>query len=146
MIRVRFHKQPRGRWDAPCRTLQTSTFPLDNGSTRTIISSRNTKTDFKLWSPLYVTGSLLVTETCLRQPLERNILLTESGRAYARNLMELVYRAEDKALKETMEQYSDTFIEAIEFYGAALKTAFQEEQDGRGEAPSAETPQPEHLE
>ena len=62
---------------------------------------------------------------------ERNILLTDAGRDYARSLMGCLYRAEDRALKETFARYSDTFIEALEFFGSALKTAIQEEEDGK---------------
>ncbi|MBO5244564.1 MAG: MarR family transcriptional regulator [Selenomonadales bacterium] len=58
---------------------------------------------------------------------EMHILLTEEGRAYAKELMGFLYRAEDKALTKTLDKYSDTFIEAIEFFGASLKEAFDEE-------------------
>ena len=60
---------------------------------------------------------------------EMNIMLTDAGRAYAKEFMGFLYRAEDNALKKTIDRYSDTFIEAIEFFGANLKEAFSEEQD-----------------
>lgn len=60
---------------------------------------------------------------------EMNIMLTDAGRAYAKDFMGFLYRAEDKALKKTIDRYSDSFIEAIEFFGASLKEAFSEEQD-----------------
>ena len=60
---------------------------------------------------------------------EMNIMLTDAGRAYAKDFMSFLYCAEDKALKKTLARYSDTFIEAIEFFGASLQEAFSEEQD-----------------
>ncbi len=63
---------------------------------------------------------------------EMNIMLTDAGRAYAKDFMGFLYRAEDKALKKTIDRYSDTFIEAIEFFGASLQEAFDEEmEDGK---------------
>ena len=46
---------------------------------------------------------------------EMDIMLTDAGRAYTKDFMGFLYRAEDKALKKTLDRYSDTFIEAIEF-------------------------------
>lgn len=58
---------------------------------------------------------------------EMHIMLTDAGRDYAKSFMGFLYRAEDIALKKTIEKYSDAFIEAIEFFGASLKEAFDEE-------------------
>ena len=58
---------------------------------------------------------------------EMNIMLTDAGRAYAKDFMGFLYRAEDKALKKTIDRYSDSFIEAIEFFGASLTEAFEEQ-------------------
>lgn len=60
---------------------------------------------------------------------EMHILLTDAGREYAAGFLGFLYRAEDKALKKTVEKYSDSFIEAIEFFGVRLKEAFDEEQE-----------------
>ncbi len=60
---------------------------------------------------------------------EMNIMLTDAGRAYAKDFMGFLYRAEDKALKKTIDRYSDTFIEAIEFFGSSLQKAFSEEME-----------------
>ncbi len=65
---------------------------------------------------------------------EMNIMLTDAGRTYAKDFMGFLYRAEDRALKKTIDRYSDTFIEAIEFFGASLQEAFSEElemEDGK---------------
>jgi len=58
---------------------------------------------------------------------EMQIILTDKGKAYANEFMSFVYRAEDKALTKTLDKYSDTFIEALEYFGARLKEAFEED-------------------
>ena len=66
---------------------------------------------------------------------EMHIMLTDAGREYAKGFMGFIYRAEDKALKRTLEKYSDEFIEVIEFFGASLKEAFDEESEfGKNES------------
>ncbi len=53
------------------------------------------------------------------------------GKSYAQEFLSFLYKAEDKALAKTLEHYSDTFIEAIEYFGKNLKEAFEEElKDG----------------
>lgn len=56
---------------------------------------------------------------------EMQVTLTETGKAYAKRFLELIYAAEEKALKKTTERYSDEFIEAIEYFGQNLKDAFK---------------------
>lgn len=46
---------------------------------------------------------------------EKYIILTESGREYAKEFMGFIYRAEEKALKRTLDKYSDEFIKGLEF-------------------------------
>lgn len=58
---------------------------------------------------------------------EMNIMLTDIGREYAKSFMSFLYKAEDKALKKTLDKYSDEFIEVIEYFGENLKEAFEEE-------------------
>ena len=58
---------------------------------------------------------------------EMQITLTETGKQYAGEILSFIYRAEDKALGKTLEKYSDTFIEALEYFGESLKKAFREE-------------------
>ncbi len=60
---------------------------------------------------------------------EMHIMLTDAGREYAKSFMGFLYRAEEKALKKTLDKYSDEFIEVLEFFGASLKDAFDEEFD-----------------
>lgn len=58
---------------------------------------------------------------------EMHIMLTDAGREYAKDFMSFLYKAEDKALKKTLDKYSEEFIEAIEYFGESLKEAFAEE-------------------
>lgn len=58
---------------------------------------------------------------------EMNIMLTESGSEYAKSFLGFLYRAEDEALRRTLEKYPEEFIEAIEFFGASLNEIFGEE-------------------
>jgi len=54
------------------------------------------------------------------------ITLTDKGIEYAQKIMSFIYRAEDNALKITLEKYPEIFIEALEFFGAQLKEEFEE--------------------
>lgn len=70
----------------------------------------------------------LLTQTPVQgKRREMNIMLTDAGREYAKSFMSFLYKAEDKALKKTLDKYSDEFIEVIEYFGESLKEAFEEE-------------------
>jgi len=59
------------------------------------------------------------------------ITLTDTGKLFSKGILDFIYRAESTALKKTIDKYSDTFIEALEYYGKNLKEAFEEEmKDG----------------
>jgi len=58
---------------------------------------------------------------------EMQIMLTEEGRSYAKSFLGFLYRAEDIALKKTIEAYSDTFIDVLEYFGKCLQEAFEED-------------------
>lgn len=58
---------------------------------------------------------------------ELQIILTDTGREYAKSFLAFVYEAEEKALQKTMAKYSEEFIEAIEYFGLNIKEAFAEE-------------------
>lgn len=60
---------------------------------------------------------------------EKHIMLTDTGHAYAKRQLSFLYRAEETALQKTLEHYSETFIEALEFFGASLRDAFDEEAE-----------------
>jgi len=62
---------------------------------------------------------------------EMQITLTDSGKAFSKEILDFIYRSEDTALAKTLDKYSDAFIDALEYFGAELKKAFEEEaQDG----------------
>ncbi len=56
---------------------------------------------------------------------EMQIVLTEAGKTYAKSVMDFIYRAENTALQKTLDKYSDSFIEALEYYGENLRKAFE---------------------
>lgn len=58
---------------------------------------------------------------------EMQIMLTDTGREYAKGFLAFVYEAEQKALQKTVENYSVEFVNAIEFFGRSIKEAFEEE-------------------
>lgn len=58
-----------------------------------------------------------------------HICLTDAGQSYAKQFLGFLYRAEDQALKKTLEKYSESFIEVIEFFDASLKEAIDEEME-----------------
>ncbi len=60
---------------------------------------------------------------------EKNVCLTDSGKAYAKQVLRTIYEAEDQAMAETLERYSIDFIEALEFFSTRLKSAFQKDVD-----------------
>lgn len=55
---------------------------------------------------------------------EMNICLTKKGKAYAEQVLTVIYQAEDQAMEETMKQYSADFIDALDYFSVCLKSAF----------------------
>ena len=70
---------------------------------------------------------LLVQKPIPGKRREMQITLTEAGQKYAHSFLSFIYQAEDHALQKTLEHYSDTFVEALEYYGEILKEAFREQ-------------------
>lgn len=60
---------------------------------------------------------------------EMEICLTEKGTERVKRTLALNYAAEDAALALTMGKYSDTFIEALEFYADALKAEYEAKRE-----------------
>ncbi len=56
---------------------------------------------------------------------ERNITFTERGKAYSGEYLPAIYKAEEQAMRETAKRYSDSFVEAIEYYASCLEKAFR---------------------
>ena len=55
---------------------------------------------------------------------EMEIRLTESGKAYAKQLLDYFYQAENRAMKKTLKQYSSEFIDAVIYYNKCLNEEF----------------------
>lgn len=47
---------------------------------------------------------------------EKNILLTESGKAYAQQLLQSIYTAEDQAMAAALKSFDSSFITALECF------------------------------
>lgn len=56
---------------------------------------------------------------------EMQISLTNTGKNRAKDVLSFIYDIEEKALKKTLEKYSEEFIDAIEFFGTCLKEEFE---------------------
>ena len=65
-------------------------------------------------------------ETIPNNRKEMRLRLTEKGKEYAATFLEAVYRAEDRAMRETPKKYGDSFIEANECFANELKSAFEQ--------------------
>lgn len=64
---------------------------------------------------------------------EKALMLTDSGMRYTDERFGSIYAAEEKAIVETMEQYDDTFVEALEFFASRLQGGFHStSQRGEG--------------
>ena len=61
---------------------------------------------------------------------ELGIRLTPSGREYVKGYLLYLYGAEEYALRKTLERYSDTFIEALEFFAGSLKEGLEKQARG----------------
>lgn len=58
---------------------------------------------------------------------EMEICLTENGKAYAKQLLDYFYQAENKAMEETLTRYPAEFIDAIKYYNKCLESEFDKE-------------------
>ena len=55
---------------------------------------------------------------------EKALVLTEKGRDYTDKLLNSIYTAEEKAIKETLEIYPIEFVEALEGFSKRLQDEF----------------------
>ena len=60
---------------------------------------------------------------------EQSIYFTDTGKEYAKDYLSAVYQVEQQAMQKTIDRYSDTFVEAIEYYGKCLEEAFRDVDD-----------------
>ena len=58
---------------------------------------------------------------------EMEICLTENGKAYAKQLLDYFYQAENRAMEETLKRYPVEFIDAIRYYNKCLEAEFDRE-------------------
>lgn len=58
---------------------------------------------------------------------EMQICLTESGKAYAKQLLGFFHQAESKAMEETLKLYPIEFIDAVKYYNQCLESEFKKE-------------------
>lgn len=59
---------------------------------------------------------------------ELQICLTDSGKAFAGQILKPVYEIERKAMAEVLEMRSSAFVADFEFFDAALRSAFQNDK------------------
>ena len=64
---------------------------------------------------------------------EMHIMLTDTGREYAKDFLGFLYQAEEQALALTVEKYGKEFIGAVEFFGTRLKDAFDYQMEAKHE-------------
>ncbi|MDE8734137.1 MarR family winged helix-turn-helix transcriptional regulator [Eubacteriales bacterium DFI.9.88] len=64
---------------------------------------------------------------------EMNVCLTEEGKAYAKQVLSPIYAAEKMALEATIRRYSIDFIEVLDYFGACLKSALEDNMRERKE-------------
>ena len=60
-----------------------------------------------------------------RRELEMH--LTEKGKEYIQKRLDILYRAEEKAMEMTLKKYSDRFIEVVAYFGTCLKEVYEEQ-------------------
>ena len=64
---------------------------------------------------------------------ETHIVLTEAGKQYARNYLDFIYKVEEKAMQKTLEKYSESFIEALEYYSVCVRECIDREEESSHE-------------
>lgn len=58
---------------------------------------------------------------------EKNIRLTDSGKAYTQKVMKSVYAAEQRAIEKTLQKFPSLFADALDFFADRLYEEFQKE-------------------
>ena len=60
---------------------------------------------------------------------EKVVSITARGLAYARTMLEGLYRAEDQAMAKTLQNFSPEFVDALERFTDALQEEFGRDQE-----------------
>lgn len=56
---------------------------------------------------------------------EKNLTLTEKGRAYAKELLGDIYRAENEAMNKTLKKYPPEFADALFYFSKQLQASLE---------------------
>ena len=88
------------------------------------ISKTTLNTIVKRWEQ----EGLLILNKVPGKRREMEICLTESGQVRAKRVLKSVYSAEDEAMRQTVEKYSNLFVDALEYYAEALKKAAESQE------------------
>ena len=57
---------------------------------------------------------------------EMQICLTEKGKTYASQILDVIYRAEDQAMEKTLEKYPADFIDVLGYFVKHLESSFEQ--------------------
>lgn len=68
-----------------------------------------------------------------KQTREKAILLTEEGKTYTRGLLKIIYTAERKALKKTLQEFTPEFIDAFDCFATHLCAEFDKQRTDQKE-------------
>lgn len=60
---------------------------------------------------------------------EKQIHLTAEGRRVAKTLLRPLYQAEKTTTEETVKQFSDTFVDALEYFAAHICSSLEHERN-----------------
>lgn len=58
---------------------------------------------------------------------EMQICLTEKGKIHADQILDVIYRAENRAMEKTLEKYSMEFVDVLENFVKYLQSSFEQE-------------------
>ena len=58
---------------------------------------------------------------------EKNVTLTPEGQAYAQQVLQPIYQAEEEAMSRTLDEFSPSFVKAVESLTQNMAQAFQRE-------------------
>ena len=56
---------------------------------------------------------------------EKTIKLTEAGKKYTNKILQIIYKAENQALNETVDKFGTEFVEAFDFFADSLCNEFK---------------------
>ena len=99
--KAHYQSEISASWLIPKTTISTSVHELINNGYVELLPSENSR--------------------------EKIICLTDSGRAYTSRILRNVYKAEQSAIKSAIGLYSQSFVEAIEYFAHRLCDELEKE-------------------